>query len=63
MEIKNLSRPTMIDLLVEDFKKMFPNSNRYEVVDLNSRLEMLSNADLELLVSQLETFDKPWSKQ
>jgi hypothetical protein len=56
LKIKDLSRPTMIDLLVQDFKNMFPNDNRQETIELNSRLEMLDNSDLELLVSQLDAF-------
>lgn len=42
-----------IDLLIADFKKMFPSATKPEVQGLRIRLECFDLDELKLLVSQL----------
>ena len=43
----------LIKDLVNDFKKMFPETKNRELNDLNYRLNLFNNNDLKLLTSQI----------
>ena len=49
-----MTKADLIQILIEDFKKMFPECKEAEKRALFFRLNMLDVKDLELLVSQVE---------
>lgn len=50
--LKNKAR--LVKLLVDDFKNMFPEASRNEVILLNLKLSLMPIESLGLLVSQLK---------
>jgi hypothetical protein len=45
----------VINFLLSDFNKMFPESNRQTQVEVHSRLSLMTLEDLRLLKGDLET--------
>lgn len=49
-----MTKSDMLKILLDDFKKMFPEAKHRECLALFMRINMLEEKDLRLLIEQLE---------
>lgn len=54
--LDKVKRQKLINFLVDDFKKMFPDHGHWEIRQLELRLHNFDVSDLKLLASQCEGF-------